>query len=254
MSTRKRRKAESEIHQGPFMYGDFKNAMDTLEASLNSPGYALLIGASGSGKTTLLRSLGSRLDRSRYQLLYICQGHLTSSSVARLLAEAMHLHIPRTRAAICRMLMQHLRTLATHLLLWVDEAQLLPEETLEELRLLSESDLDGPPLFSIVLAGLPSLRKNLLAPRLFPLLRRIQVKAELKGLRIEELEPFLRHLGLVSRSSPFSSEALSSIFEHGRGIPALIATLAQLCQREHPKETITVEMVAQTVEGMDWHY
>jgi general secretion pathway protein A len=235
------------------MYQDFKAALDSLRANLKRPGYSMLVGESGTGKTTLLRTLGLQLDRSRYQMLYICQGNLTSSSVARLVAAALHLHVPRTRAAICRMLTQHLRTLPSHLLLWVDEAQRLPEETLEELRVLSESDLEGPPLFSLVLTGLPILMQNLRSPSLFPLLRRIQVKAELRGLRSQELQPFLRHLGLKIRENTVSAEALSAIFEHGRGIPALIASLTQFCLREHPAQDLSVEGVAQAVEHLGWN-
>ena len=103
-----------------------------------------------------------------------------------------------------------------------------------------------------MLTGLPSLKNRLLTPSLFPLLRRIRVRAELKGLRKEELEPFLQHMGLLAKTRRFSSEALDALFEHAQGIPALITSLATCCLRAHPKDTVTMDKVGHAAERLEW--
>jgi ABC-type Fe3+/spermidine/putrescine transport system ATPase subunit len=64
----------------PFLYQDFQQAFSTLETALRrAPTYALLLGDSGSGKTTLLRALAAKLDRRRFQVLYLCHGRPSPS-------------------------------------------------------------------------------------------------------------------------------------------------------------------------------
>lgn len=237
----------------PFRYQDFKRAQEALSRALRHKGYALLLGESGTGKTTLLRDLSANLDRSRYTLLYLCHGRPSPSALARVLAEALHLPLQRTRAEMSRLLMQHLRTQPTRLLLWIDETQLIGEDTLHEIRLLAEADLEGPPLFSVILTALPELKERLLAPALFPLWRRIGVKVTLSGLRREEVEPFLDHVHGERARRIFTPEALTVLFEHSRGIPAILGEQAGQCllRRPDPKAPLTAEQVPLLLDSSD---
>jgi type II secretory pathway predicted ATPase ExeA len=235
----------------PFMYRDFQEAYNNLNAALlKGEAYSLLLGESGTGKTTLLRTLHSRLDRRRFHILYLCHGQPSPSGLGRVLAEALHLPIRRTRAETSRLLVQTLRNLPTRLLFWIDEAQMNRDDTLHELRLLSEADLEGPPLFSVVLSALPELKDRLLAPHLFPLWRRIATRVTLTGVQREELVPFLSHVLSPREVERFSEDALAILFEQGRGIPALIGTLAGQCLKASPKEKLTVETVSAILEHL----
>jgi len=236
----------------PFMYEDFHQALDALtEALAQGQAYALLLGDSGSGKTTLLRTLAAGLDRRRFQVLYLCHGQPSPSGLARVLAEALHLPLRRTRAETSRLLVQTLRNLPTRLLFFIDEAQLIRDDTLHEIRLLAEADLDGPPLFSVVLSALPELKDQLLAPQLFPLWRRIRPKVTLMGLRRAEMEPFLAHCIAPDTAARFESQALDAIFEQGRGTPALLATYVLGCLKAHPEGTITPAQVAAVLDQIE---
>ena len=127
--------------QPPFMYEDFQEALDSLtDALTRAPAYALLLGDSGSGKTTLLRTLAAGLDRRRFHILYLCHGQPSPSGLARVLAEALHLPIRRSRAETSRLLVQTLRNLPTRLLFFIDEAQLIRSQTRPDLRI----DQAGP--------------------------------------------------------------------------------------------------------------
>jgi len=238
--------------QPPFMYEDFREALDSLSGALTrAPAYALLLGDSGSGKTTLLRTLAASLDRRRFQILYLCHGQPSPSGLARVLAEALHLPLRRTRAETSRLLVQTLRNLPTRLLFFIDEAQLIRDDTLHEIRLLAEADLDGPPLFSVVLSALPELKDQLLAPQLFPLWRRIRPKVTLTGLRRSELEPFLAHSIDSDVAARFDSHALDAIFEQGRGTPALLAAFADAALTACPDRVISQEQVAEVLERIE---
>lgn len=233
----------------PFPYQDFQQALVTLKTTFaRSPAYAMVVGESGSGKTTLLRTIASQLDHRRFQVLYISHGQPSPSGLVRLLAETFHLPLRRTRAETSRLLVQTLRNLPTRLLLAVDEAQALSDDTLHEIRLLAEAELDAAPLFSVLLSGLPVLKERLLAPQLFPLLRRMRPRLHLAGLRREELGPFLLHrLGKESLAR-FEPSALEVLFEHANGLPALISDYIEDCLTAHPKGPIAAPLVADALD------
>jgi type II secretory pathway predicted ATPase ExeA len=236
----------------PFLYEDFQQALDSLKKALiRAPAYALVLGDSGSGKTTLLRTLAAKLDRRRFQILYLCHGRPSPSGLARVLAEALHLPLRRTRAETSRLLVQTLRNLPTRLLFWIDEAQLIHEDTLHEIRLLAEADLDGPPLFSVLLSALPQLKERLLAPDLFPLWRRIRTKVTLTGLRRGELERFLAHSLDKDAAARFEPSALDAVFEQGRSLPALLTAFVEECLSAHPQGPISAEQVAAVLDRIE---
>lgn len=236
----------------PFAYHDFQQALKSLKSALTQkPCYCLLLGESGTGKTTLLRSLQAKLDRRQFAVLYLCHGQPSPSGLARVLAEALHLPIRRTRAETSRLLVQTLCNLPTRLLFWIDEAQLIRDDTLHEIRLLSEADLEGPPLFSVVLSSLPALKDRLLAPDLFPLWRRISPRVSLTGLLREEMPDFLIHVFSKQHAARFSQDALSVIFEQARGIPALVESFTAECLKHHPNQNITAQSAAEALENLE---
>jgi general secretion pathway protein A len=237
----------------PFPYRDFQAALSALENSLEGshPGhYALLSGESGSGKTTLLRTLSRRIDRSRFQILYLVHGRPSPSALARVLAQAIHLPLQNSRAVTSRLLFQSLRHLPTRLLLWIDESHMISEDALQEIRLLAEADLEGPPLFSVILSGLPSLKDKLLGPDLFPLWRRVTVKVSLGGLLREEMEPFLAHCFSAKEAHSFTPEALLALLEHSRGLPAMVIQLARACLDAFPEKNVEAQMLGEIAQNM----
>jgi len=237
----------------PFLYQDFREALTTLKTALSrsSSPYALLLGESGSGKTTLLRQLAAQLDQRRFHILYLCQGQPSPSGLTRVLADALHLPTRRSRVETGRLLVATLRNLSPRFLFWIDEAQRIDDDTLHEIRLLAEADLDAPPLFSVLFSALPHLRERLLAPQLFPLWRRIRPKVTLTGLRRGELLEFLSHSLGKSLAERFEQPALDLLFEQSKGIPAVLATFAEECLRTQPKGPIAMQQLAAVLDRIE---
>ena len=241
-----------EPQNKPFLFHDFKEALDRLESSLKKgPSYALLLGESGTGKTTLLRTLSSRLDPRKYQIIYLCHGRPSPSALARVLAHTFHLPLRYTRAETSRLLRQTLQNLPTRLLFWIDEAQMMPDDTLHEIRLLAEADLDGPPLFSVILSGLPQLKEKLLNPALFPLWRRINPKVHINGLLQQELSAYVEHRFKEKISSRLTDEILLMLFEHSRGIPAVLDLFISECLKTVKPGPIPRQTVSEIIENLE---
>lgn len=236
----------------PYPYRDFQEALKRLKAAMmQNHGYALLLGESGTGKTTLLRALSAALDRPRFQVLYLSHVQASPKGLARVLATALHLPLWRTGVETSQALVQTLRDAHTRLVFFIDEAQLMGDDALQELRLLAEADLGGTPLFSVVFSAMPDFRERLGATKLFALWRRISPRLTLTGLVRDEVVPFLAHVLGKDAATRFSAEAIGTIFEQARGLPAQVHSFATQALRSHSQGTIAPEMVTRAIDGLD---
>ena len=236
----------------PFFYHDFELALNRLENDLKQgPCYALLVGESGTGKTTLLRTLLSRLDQRKYNIIYLCHGRPSPSALSRVMAHKFHFPLKYTRAETSQLLLQSLRNLPTKPFLWIDEAQMMPDDTLHEIRLLSEADLEGPPLFSVLLCGLPPLKDKLLNPDLFALWRRINPKLYLTGILHEELGPYIQHRFGKANASRLDNESLLHTFEQARGIPAVVDLIVSECIKSVKSGPIPKQTVCEIIDELE---
>jgi len=124
--------------------------------------------------------------------------------------------------------LMELKTKQAKLLLIIDEAQLLPDETLEELRLITNLNEGTDPVIQILLIGQPNLRERLASPKFLPLRQRISVFEELKPLDKDEILPYLWfRINQVSDRPEinFHKNLLRTLYKSSRGIPRLINKL-----------------------------
>jgi general secretion pathway protein A len=111
------------------------------------------------------------------------------------------------------------------MVLFIDEAQDLSDEMLEEVRLLSNLETDDRKLLQIVLLGQPELRERLERPELRQLRQRITVRYHLGPIDPEETEAYILHRLSVAGSHgrpAFTPRAVRTIHRCSRGVPRLI--------------------------------
>lgn len=236
-----------------FPFQDFTRATDTLEQAINakSDDYLLLTGETGTGKSTVLAELRSRLDRCRFRIAYFTQTSLLrATGLIRVLARVLHLQTRRTHPETSMGIVRYLEEEPQQLLLWFDDAQNLPAETLTEARSLAESNLSGPNRISVLFVGLPELRERLQTiPSLW---RRIVLREQITGLLADEMKPFLQHHFKASEVDRLKQEALSRLFEQGRGVPGLILPMFRtVLARSRPKGAIDPDAIEDILGDWD---
>lgn len=195
-------------------------------------GIVSLIGEVGTGKTMLLNQLlGSHvagLQPVMIPTLRFSYDELVDFLLLKLKAPVAAVD-PKSRVdALFDILYASLRDNNTIVLL-VDEAQDLDNETLENIRLLSNFETPTRKLLQIILVGQPELRNKLNLPELRQLKQRIAVSYMLQPLAPDETSSYIAHrlknAGYRHGSALFSPDAVALITAYSKGIPRLINAL-----------------------------
>jgi len=153
-------------------------ALEALVYAIRSgEGIIKVVGEVGSGKTMLCRMLEMRLD-DVVDVVYIANPSLSPDNILHVIAHELQLDtsIASNKLEVMQKLQQYL--LQKHaqnrqVVVFVEEAQSMPLETLEEIRLLSNLETDNSKLLQMVLFGQPELDEKLALPQIRQLKERI---------------------------------------------------------------------------------
>ncbi len=217
-----------------FLYQSRKHAeaLARLQHAVEEQDIVLLTGEIGSGKTTLSRVFIDSLDETYYPLLII-NPRLTPSQLLRTVVLRLGMDdSSRYRHGILEGLNAKLYELyeaGKRPVIIIDEAQLIPgKATFEELRLLTNFQLDDRNLLALVLIGQPELRERLNKKQYSALRQRIGMQCHLGPLDAEETGAYIQHrLRVAGREAPlFDERAQGLLFEHSGGIPRRINIIA----------------------------
>jgi len=198
-------------------------------------GFICLTGEVGTGKTTLCRRLLRQLGE-RYASALILNPVLTETQLLRAIVLELGIECRRRdRLAYLSFLNEHLLRINSEgrdAVLIIDEAQDMPDRTLEMTRLLSNLETESQKLVQIVLVGQPELREKLAKPSLRQLAQRITVRYHLRPMSPEETEAYIRHRLVVAGSCEegttrveFDRGAIREIYRFSHGTPRLINAL-----------------------------
>jgi general secretion pathway protein A len=211
-----------------------REALSNLQYGIiGRKGMTLLIGEAGTGKTTLVRAALDAVAAPTVKCGYLSNPVLTREEFYEFLAPRFGLsdRASHSKARFLTDLENSL--LARHragglTALVIDEAQSLPHDLLEEIRLLANFETATEKLLPVVLAGQPELAARLENDELRQLKQRVALRCDLAALNIRETAAYIAgRVAIAGGDSArvFTRDAVQTIYERSRGIPRTISVI-----------------------------
>lgn len=217
-----------------YAHGHYSEALNTLLVALRAgEGFIKVTGEVGTGKTLLCRKLLNTVE-DRFVTAYIPNPMLTPYGLQSAVADELGLDMSRHYGhhQLLKMINNRLLELSAEgkkVVLCIDEAQAMPVETMEALRLLTNLETEKHKLLQVILFGQPELDEHLNEKNVRQLKQRITFSYNLKPIDREGMELYLLHRLRVAGyngNNLFEKNAMASLFKASRGIPRLINILA----------------------------
>jgi len=209
-------------------------ALEALMYAIRSgEGIIKVVGEVGSGKTMLCRMLEVRLSGD-VDVVYIANPSLSPDNILHMIAHEMHLDVSNEMSKVDVMQKIQAYLLEKHaanrqVVLFVEEAQSMPIETLEEIRLLSNLETDEHKLLQMVLFGQPELDEKLAQPHIRQLKERITHSFYLSPFPPDDTLQYLNfRLRAVGYKGPdiFNKKTASTVKKYSDGLTRRINILA----------------------------
>ncbi len=238
-----------------FACSNYQEGLNTLlVAARNGEGFIKITGEVGNGKTLLCRKFLATLNQGRqavtaigtqdensvarpglrFVTAYLPNPYLEPRSLLLALAEEFRIDLApevdqhRLLKEITRALLNFARE-GKRVLVCLDEAQAMPLESMEVLRLLTNLETEKRKLLQVVLFGQPELNDHLRHNSVRQLRQRISFQYELKGLHHDELDRYLRHRLAVAGytgDAMFTRAAVGKLHRITGGTPRLVNIVA----------------------------
>lgn len=226
-----------------------------------SKGFVLIIGAVGVGKTTILRAYLEKAEKGKLRIIYLFNANISYSNLLKYIFK--ELGLVQESSEICDMVNQLHQTLINeyrqkrNVLLLIDEAQNMPVDTLENLRMLSNLETATEKLIQIIFSAQPEFEKTLNLDELKQLKQRIAVKAVISPLTREEGLLYIHHRlkrAADKKTAIFSTYALKEIVRVSKGIPRVINVLCDnslITAFGYGKKKVDLSVVKEIIRDFD---
>ena len=233
-------------------------ALEALIYAINSgEGIIKVVGEVGSGKTMLCRMLEVRLS-GIVDVVYIANPSLSPDNILHVIAHELHLDVTTDESKLDVMQKLQVYLLKKHannrqVVVFVEEAQSMPVETLEEIRLLSNLETDQHKLLQMVLFGQPELDDKLAQPQIRQLKERITHSFYLDPFPPEDTLEYLNfRLRSVGYRGPslFNQRTAGAVEKFSNGLSRRIniiadkALMASFSEGSHEVKTCHVATAA----------
>ncbi|MEW5983909.1 MAG: AAA family ATPase [Acidobacteriota bacterium] len=246
------------------------NAFELLQYAVRRrEGFVVVTGDIGTGKTTLCRALLEQIDRRTFTAL-VLNPFLSEDDLLRLILQDFGV-VSREEIKQGRLngvskqelidtlydFLLGLLPLQASAVLIIDEAQNLPLQVLEQLRILSNLETDREKLLQMILVGQLNLQGLLRSPELRQLDQRVSIRYELKPLTRDEVAAYVSHRLHVAGGSSlvsFTPRALQFVHQFSGGIPRLINLICDrslLGAYSARSNRVTHELVERAADSLD---
>ncbi|MCK5098686.1 MAG: AAA family ATPase [Desulfobacteraceae bacterium] len=217
-----------------------KIALETLLYSIKSKqGFIQITGEPGTGKSMLLRKI-LREIKSSVALCLLLHTNIKADSLLPAIMQDLKIDISgidhpnqENLISLFREFLLKQVERGKHVIIIADEAQNMPDETLEELRMLSNLETEKTKLLQIILIGQLELEHRITTSRLSQLYQRITIRYRLNPLTQKETKSYILHrLKIASIDGKtnivkFKKGVMSQIFKWSKGVPRLINIISE---------------------------
>jgi len=248
-----------------FDYDSHQQALNMLLlAARTGEGFMKVVGEVGTGKTLLCRKFLGALDQSDFVTAYIPNPYVGPLTLLLAVADELDVcgagHL--NQHDLLKLLTHFLRDAyegGQRVLVCLDEAQAMPIQTLETLRLLTNLETERRKLLQVVLFGQPELNDKLANPAIRQLQQRISFSCALKPLSLADVENYIaRRLSVAGYRGPrlFTGAAVKRVYRASRGVPRLInilshkAMMSAFGEGAHRLEVRHVRLAVQDTESV----
>ncbi len=206
----------------------FEEAKKRILFTVELESIAVLLSGPGCGKSLLLGEIADEIRREGVQVHYLAHTTLGPFGLLNVLSRKVGLAPRRSRGETALALSERLLEDEARHLIVLDEAQKLPDDSLEDVRLLTIADFDRKSPFILLLAGQNSLDDRLAEPLHYALDQRITTFARLLPLSVEETGQYVEtRLKAAGADRPvFEDGAVNLLFDATGGVPRSINNLA----------------------------
>jgi len=239
-----------------------KEAIDVLSTALKTgEGFIKVTGEVGTGKTLICRKLLNELP-ANFVTAYIPNPYLTPAELRR--AVASELNVSLTDHSDQQEFTQRIQQRLIHIhqenkgvVLIIDEAQALPIESIEALRLITNLETETSKLLQVVLFGQPELDEKLALPELRQLKQRITFSYSLQLMDADQVYQYVRHRMSVAGyrgSELFDHKCCQLLFNASKGTPRIVNVLCHkalmLCYGEG-KRQVTAKQIKLAIKDTE---
>ena len=197
---------------------------ERIQYTINLGGVCVITGEVGSGKSTSLRYGMSKLHPSLYRIIPVIA---SSGSLLEIMRQICHSLEIECKSHSIAQLLKTVRTVILEIaqrkqvpVLLIDEAHLMRVEVFREIHTINQFEMDSRPILPVILAGQNVLIDKLQYHSSRPLASRVVGRSHLEGLRLKEMEGYLRHhleIGGI-KEQLFSEEAVVAIHQDSGGL------------------------------------
>ncbi len=251
-----------------FMYesDQHREALASIEYIVRMrKGLVLLSGGVGCGKTVVSQGLCQKFGDNA-AVIHLSPGHETKIELIGQLIRSLGFEVDagHNYSELLEILVGHLKAHAgvdRPVVLIADEAQSLSDESLEEVRLLTNLESGGVKLLQIILVGQGKLRDRLQGPRLTPLRQRVVMSKHLRPFTLDETFAYIKHRVAVARgidvddiqTPVFDDVAIQGVYTYSNGVARVINIVCDNCMLYgfvNKIKTIDARMVSRVISEM----
>ena len=237
---------------------------EMAEAIQARKGLIVLTGDAGTGKTTLINRLKQWLEKQKTPTAFIFNPHLELNELFVLMLAGYGVssdpHLKGSSLARLNQWLLEQHRASHNAVLIVDEAQGLPLQVLEQIRMLLNHEIPDQKLLQVVLSGQPELEDKLNRLDMRQLRQRISLRCHTAPLKLDEARAYIqRRLQIAggTEREVFTPEAVEMIHLYSRGIPRVMNLLCEhgmirgYVNQTQPVPASTIEVVAKALQFDD---